>query len=155
MRADDLRRSLGARRAGDDRITALGKADTFGVEADFDTFRFEDFTDSCGDIFVLALDETIGCFEDRHLTAKAAKHLAEFKADVAAADDDEVFRQVIHFHHRAVGEEGRLPHAGHFRNCRASADIDEDSIRRDSLTANAYLARGLKPSVALVNSAVV
>src|SRR6266849_9472886 len=155
MRADDLGRSIGARRAGDDRVTALGKADAFGTEADFDAFRLENFTDGRGDIFVLALEKTIGHFEDRHLTAKAAKHLAELEADVAAADDDEVLRQVIHLHYRAVGEVRHLPHPRHFRNHRASAHIDENAIRRDSLTADAYFPQRLEARVAQVNSAVV
>ena len=39
--------------------------------------------------------------DDRHLGAEAAVHLRELEADVAAADDDQVPRQLVERQHRA------------------------------------------------------
>ena len=46
--------------------------------------------------------------DDGDLAPEAAKHLAEFETDIAAADDHQMLRQKIDIHHRAVGEIGHL-----------------------------------------------
>jgi hypothetical protein len=49
--------------------------------------------------------------DDGDLAAKPPKHLPEFKADVAAADDEQVLRQFGQLQDTAVGQEGDFIYA--------------------------------------------
>ncbi|CDN43100.1 hypothetical protein BN871_CL_00110 [Paenibacillus sp. P22] len=57
-------------------------------------FGFELFRHELGHVFVEAGQDGIGSFENRHLRAELAVHLAQLDADVAAADDDEALRNL-------------------------------------------------------------
>ena len=150
-----LRRTVGAIDACDDLLAALGEADALRVQANLDALALEDLPDRGRDVFVLAADEPRTHLDDRDLGAEATEHLTEFEADVAAADDDEMLRQEIHRHHRAVGEERDLADAGHVGNERAAADVDEDLVRVEALSADAHLVCGLEAGVALIDGAVL
>src|ERR1700751_4322810 len=67
-------------------------------------------------------------FDDRYLAAKAAIHLAEFEADIAPADNDEMVRQKIDVHHRRIRQVGHLLYAGHWRHQCPAAHIDKDPL---------------------------
>ena len=70
------------------------EADAFGVQPDRDAFAFEDLPDRVGNVLVLARDQPRALLDHRHLGAEAAEHLREFEPDIAAADHDEVARQL-------------------------------------------------------------
>src|SRR5262249_4313703 len=88
MRASDFGGAGGAIDLGDDLVAALGEADAFGIQPDFDAFALDDVLDRRRHILVLMTNESRRHFDDRYPAAKAAVHLAEFEADVAAADND-------------------------------------------------------------------
>jgi hypothetical protein len=68
----------------------------------------QDFKDSVGDVFVFAGDQAAAHLEDGDLTAEATEHLAELKANVASADDDQMLGQGFEIHQRAVVEVGNF-----------------------------------------------
>src|SRR5262249_53303755 len=86
--------------------------DHFTVEAQVDAFLAEKIADRLRDVLVLPRDQARPELDQGHLAAEAAIHLGEFKSDVAAAQDDEMWREKIYLHHRAVGEVGDLVEAG-------------------------------------------
>src|SRR5262249_3548362 len=126
MRAGDFRGACGTIDLGDDLIAALGEADAFGIQSDSGALVLDGVLDRRRDILVLMANEPRRHFDDRYLAAKAAVHLAEFEADIAAADDDEMARQKIDVHHRRIRQIGHVVYTGHWRHHRPATDIDKD-----------------------------
>src|SRR5687767_5970930 len=155
VRTLHVRRAIGAVDAGGDLAAALGEADALRVQADLDALVLDDLADRGRNVFVLAADEPRPHFDNRHLGAETAKHLAEFEADVASADDDQVLRQEVDRHHRAVREEIDRADPGHVGNERAAADIDEDLLGAEALSTDAHLVRGFEAGVAPIDGAVL
>src|SRR5246500_5803285 len=77
-------------------------------------------------VLVLMANEPRRHFDDRYLAAKAAVDLAEFEADIAAADNDQMLRQKVDVHHRRIRQVGHFVYAGHWRHQRPAPDIDKD-----------------------------
>ena len=69
-----------------------------------DAFALQAFSDRQRDIFVFACDEMRREFDHGHPAAEAPINLRKFKPDLAAAENDQVRREEIHVHDRAVGE---------------------------------------------------
>ena len=105
------------------------------------------------DVFVLARDQARPEFDHGNFASEAAIGLREFKPDVTAAQDDEMRRQKIDVHHRAVGEIGNPVEAGNRGNCRARADIYENAVGRELRAVHCYFLFGNKAAMALVNGA--
>ena len=154
MRAHDLGRPLGAIDADGDPLVVAGETDAGGVEAKLDALLGQDLGDGGGDILVLARDQPRHHLDDGDFAPEAAKHLAELQADIAAADDDQMLRQEIHIHHRAVGEKGHLVQPRDRRPRGPSADIDEDLLRAQHLGADLDLPRRDEAAMALIDRAV-
>ena len=93
--------------------------------------------------------------DDRHLAAEAPEHLPELEADVAAADDDEVAREEVHVHHRAVGEEWHLIDARHGRHAARPPTLMKMRSAVEPFGADADLVRALEPGVALIHRAAL
>src|SRR6516162_3965265 len=108
MRAGDFGGAIGAIDLGDDLVAALGEADAFGIQPDLDALALDDVLDRRRHVLVLMANEPRRHFDDRCLAAKAAVHLAEFEADIAAADNDQLARQKIDVHHRGIRQVGYL-----------------------------------------------
>ena len=89
-------------------------------------------------------------FDDRYPAAKAAIHLAEFEADIAAADNDQMVRQKIDIHHRRIRQVGRFVYAGHWRHHRPAADINKDPSGMQPLAGDFHCLRRREPGVAAV-----
>src|ERR1700756_5716150 len=126
MRAGDFGGAGGAIDLGDDLVAALDEADAFGVQPDIDALALDDVLDRRRHVLVLMAKEPRRHFDDRYPAAKAAVHLAEFEADIAAADNDEMARQKIDVHDRRIRQIGHVVYAGHWRDQRPAADIDKD-----------------------------
>src|SRR6516165_7435937 len=92
MRASDFGGAVGAIDLGDDIVAAFGEADAFGIQPDLDAFALDDVLDRRRHVLVLMANEPRRHFDDRYPAAKTAVHLAEFEADIAAADNDEMLR---------------------------------------------------------------
>ena len=76
-------------------------------------------------VFVFSRDQAVGVFEYRHLGAEAADHLRELQADVAAADHDQVLRQLVEIHHRHVRQVRQFVQSRPVRHHRPTAGVDE------------------------------
>ena len=59
---------------------------------------------ACRHVVVFARDQSRRLLDDGHFGAEAPEHLRELEADVAAAHDDEVLRDVVERQHRRVRE---------------------------------------------------
>src|SRR4029077_13290974 len=126
MRASDFGGAGDAIDLGDDLLAALDEADAFGIQPDLDALALDDVFDRRRHVLVLVANEPGRHFDDRYLAAKTAVHLAEFEADIAAADNDEMVRQKIEGHYRRIRQVGHFVYAGHWRHPRPAADIDKD-----------------------------
>ena len=126
--SDYLPARIGTVQADSDAVAFLMRGHAFRVQAEQDAFSFEDLLYCLGNIFILARDEARAFLNDGDVGSKAAVHLAELQADVAAADNNQMFRQKIHPHHGRVGKIGHLIQAGHRRHERSSARVDENLI---------------------------
>ena len=80
-------------------------ADRFGFEQDLDAIRLEQLVNFRGNVRILSTQELLSVLHDRDRTAEAAKHLAEFQTDIAAPQNQQMFRQFLQLHDRS-GIEG-------------------------------------------------
>ena len=62
---------------------------------------------------------------DGYLAAEAAINLGKLKSDIAAAENDQMGREEVHVHNRAVGEIVDLIKPRNGRRQRPPSDIDE------------------------------
>src|SRR3984893_9422734 len=150
MRASDFGGAGGAIDLGDDLVAALDEADAFGIQSDLDALPLDDVFDRRRDVLVLVTNEPRRHFDDRYLAAKAAVHLAKFKADIAAADNDQMVRHKIDVHHRRIRQVGHFVYAGHWRRQRSAADIDKDPSSTQPLAGDFHRLRRREPGVAAV-----
>ena len=72
------------------------------------------------------------------------------RADIAAADNDEMARQKIDVHHRRIRQVGYFVYAGHWRHQRPPADIDKDPSSAQPLAADFHRLRRREPGMAAV-----
>src|SRR5580704_6979353 len=114
MRAGDFGGAAGTIDLGNDLVAALDEADAFGIQPDVDALALDDVFDRRRHVLVLMANEPRRHFDDRYLAAKAAVHLAEFEADIAAADNDEMVRQKIDVDYRRIRQVGHFVYAGHW-----------------------------------------
>ena len=56
----------------------------------FYTVGFEDFLQLRHEVFIFAGQQAFAAMDNGDLTAEAAKHLAEFEANVAAAENEQM-----------------------------------------------------------------
>src|ERR1700760_1291815 len=155
MGTDD-HRSAGRACEPDSDFSAAGlEPDAFRIEAHDDTFGFENLLNRSRYIVVLSRDQPWRPLHDGHRGTEAAVHLRKLKADIAAADHDQMAWQRVELENRRVGQCGNTIDSGQFRNERAAAYIDEDVLRGDPITAHLHLARRDKARVAMVNRATL
>jgi hypothetical protein len=150
MRASDLGGAGCAIDFGDDLVAAFDKADAFGVQPDLDTLALDDVLDRRRHVLVLVANEPRRHFNNRYPAPKPAVHLAEFEADKAAADNDEMARQKVDVHHRRIRQVGHFGYAGHRRHQRPAADIDKDPFSPQPLAGDFHHLRRREPGMATV-----
>ena len=69
------------------------------IDKEFNSFCRENVPEGSGNLVILSTDDLRSLFQYRHAATEATIHLREFQADVAAADDNQMFRQEVHVHH--------------------------------------------------------
>ena len=154
MRTADPGRFAGAIDAGDDLFSALREADAFCVQPNGDAFLLQDVLDGRRHVFIFTVDQARSHFEDGDLAAKTPVHLPELQTDVAAAHDDQMFRQEVDIHHGTVGEIGNLADPRQVGDDGAAAHVDEKSLGAEPFGADAHFPRRLEADVAFVHGAV-
>ena len=100
-------------------------ADRFSFQQDLDAIHLKQLVNFSGNVRILTTQELLSVLHDGDITAKAAKHLAEFQTDVAAPQDQQVLRQILQFHDRSGVERCHGIESGDAGSCRPSAGIDE------------------------------
>src|SRR5215831_14112447 len=138
MGAKHLGRSLLAIHTGSDLFAVFRDADTLGVQTDSDSFPLHNLLDGRRDILIFVLNEPWSHLDDRDLAAEAPEHLAEFEADVTAADDHEMTWEKVHLHHGAVVEAVHLVESRHRRSDGAAADVDKNLAGGEHLGAHLH-----------------
>src|SRR5262249_17262473 len=116
VRSDDLSRLPVRLNPYGDGASLLLHTDDLAVYAHVDAFLAEEIGDGVRDVLVLACDQPRRKLDDRHLAAETTVRLRKFNADVASSQDDQMPRQKIDVHHRAVGQVGNLVETGNWRN---------------------------------------
>src|SRR4029077_12860090 len=101
---------------------ALDAADLGGSD-DLDAFVSEELFNLLGCVRVMAFQELRAMLNDRYPAAEAAIGLGEFKADVTAADNNQMFRQPVEFEELDVRQRSALGQAGNRWDRRMSTDI--------------------------------
>ena len=71
-------------------VTNARYSDAIGIESDVNLLVFKDVTDTLGNVRVFTAQQSRRALDNGYLTAELSVHLPELKADVAAADDDQM-----------------------------------------------------------------
>ena len=96
-----------------------------GPGQDLDPLVPEEPLDRLGDVRVLAMDQRAVPLDDGHAAAEAAERLRQLEADVAAAQDDQVSREVVQLQGLDVGQRARLREAGGVVDPGARPGVDD------------------------------
>ena len=89
---------------------------------------------------------------DRDPAAKATEHLSELEADVAAAEDDQMFGNCLKLHDGFVREVADAIDPREARRIGTSAGVNKNLIAFDRFGADLYLVRRQEPSDAAVQA---
>src|SRR6266851_3560945 len=115
-------------------------AANLGVQQDLDSLIDEQILERGADVRILAAGELWTMFDHDHIRAEPTKRLREFKADVAAAEHNQMPGQAIKLQRLDMRHRRSLGQAGHLRNCCARTEVEKDAVSLDgSRTAIAQL----------------
>ena len=99
-----------------------------GPGQDLDPLVPEELLDRLGHVRVLAVDQRAVPFDDRHAAAEAAEGLRQLEAHVAAAQDDQVLRELVQLQGLDVGQRARLREAGGVVDPGTRPGVDDDGL---------------------------
>src|SRR5215510_11334353 len=99
-----------------------------GPDETFDAFGAQDPLHFTGNVGIFPPEKLWAILDDRHATAEATVRLAEFEADVASAEHDQVWRHVVEFQRLDAGERAGSVQAGNVGNRRVCPDVYEDLV---------------------------
>src|SRR5690606_2736575 len=88
----------------------------------------EELQDLRSDIRVFAPQKCLVAVDERHLAAKAAKHLRKLTANIATTDYDEMLRQLIEFLDRFAVERAAIGKPGYRRQVGPRSGVDHDLV---------------------------
>ena len=95
---------------------------------DLDPLVPEEPLDRLGDVRVLAVDQRAVPLDDGHAAAEAAERLRQLEAHVAAAQDDQVFRELVQLQGLDVGQRASLREAGGVVDPGTRPGVDDDGL---------------------------
>src|SRR5882724_9690356 len=111
-----------------------------GIQHDLDSLIDEQVLKRGTDVRILAAGELRTMFDHGHIRAEPTKRLREFKADVPAAEHNQMPGQSIKLQRLDMRHRRSLRQAGHLRNCCARTEVEKDAVSLDgSLAAIAQL----------------
>ena len=99
-----------------------------GPGQDLDPLVPEESLDRLGHVRVFAVDQRAVPFDDGHAAAEAAEGLRQLEAHVAAAQDDQVLREVVQVQGLDVGQRARLREAGGVIDPGTRPGVDHDGL---------------------------
>src|SRR5262249_60332801 len=98
-----------------DAVALYSHPHNFAVDVWLDAFAVQDVGNCQANVFALARNEIPRELNHRDFAAETSIDLREFKADVAAAENDQMRWKEIHVHHRAVREVADFIESGNRR----------------------------------------
>ena len=151
-----IRHVCGRRYVGQKKVDAVEdilldrnpKANIRKIEADIMDYPDMESVIIESDVVVLATDQSRPHFDNGDATAETSVHLREFEANVAAADNDEVRRHEVDIHHGDVVKVGYVFDTVQAWRCRASTDVNENSLSGQQSPIDADLARAREARMA-------
>src|SRR5713101_3542247 len=115
-------------------------AANLGVQQNLDSLIDEQVLERRRDIGIFPARELRAVFDHGHIRAEPTKRLREFKADVPAAEHNQMPGQAIKLQRLDMRHRRSLGQAGHLRNCCARTEVEKDAVSLDgSRTAIAQL----------------
>ena len=99
-----------------------------GPGQDLDPLVPEEPLDRLGDVRVLAMDQRAVPLDDGHAAAEPAERLRQLEADVAAAQDHQVSRELAQLQSLDVGQRASLREPGGVVHPGARPGVDDDGL---------------------------
>src|SRR5579862_1179347 len=106
---------------------------------ELDAFGFERFLKRDGNISVFSCQDLTAAMNNRHAAAEAAKHLSEFKPDIAATKDQQVFGNFLKFHQGLIGEVAGRVDSLDARWSGPRARVDKNFVALENFVAYLHL----------------
>ena len=99
-----------------------------GSGQDLDPLIPEESLDRLGHVRVFAVDQRAVPFDHGHAAAETAEGLRQLKAHITAAQDDQVFREVVQIQGLDVSQWARLREAGDVIDSGTRPGVDHDGL---------------------------
>jgi hypothetical protein len=99
-----------------------------GVQKNFDSVLLQNVQEFDDDIGILIPEQLGTLLEDRHAAAETPEELAEFEADVPAANDQEMLRDYVQLHDRSTVEKRDILETGERGYGGTATGIDKKSV---------------------------
>src|SRR5882672_2849998 len=122
------------------------------VENELNSFGFECFLELGGNLGIFTGNNLRASMQNGDATAEPAKHLAEFEADVATAEDQEMFGNGGEPHDGFVGEIGNGFETENQWDTRTATGVDENPFAFEGILADLELMRRDKTRVAAIKA---
>src|SRR5688572_3979653 len=113
------------------RAGAAGNPERLGIQHDLDALVDKLLCQHFSHVRILACGELRSPLQYGHTRAEPAHGLRELEADIAAAGHDEVLGNPVELQRFDVSQGLAIGESRHFRNCRASAQVEEDPVTRN------------------------
>src|SRR6201993_5029777 len=108
---------------------------------ELDAFGFEGFLKRDGNVGVFSSQDLTAAMDNRHAASEAAKHLPEFKPNIAATENEQVFGNFQQFHQRLVREVAGRVDSGDARRNGTRSRVDENFIALEDFVSHLHLLR--------------
>ena len=97
-----------------------------------DDFILEELRQRFGNIRILTVDQAIIPFHDSDAATQTAHGLGKFQRNIAAAKNQQMFRNDVELQRLHMSERRSLCQAGQVRDLRPSAGVDEDLVAMEN-----------------------
>ena len=95
-------------------------------------FILEELRHRLGNVLIFAVDQAIIPFHDGDAAAQAPHGLGKFQADIAAAKNQQMFRDDVEFQRLHMRERRGLNHARYVIDLRPGPGVDEDLLAMEN-----------------------
>src|SRR5256885_16121960 len=154
MRAGKARWACGSFAKENDGAAFVFHARGDGVEQEPHALGFERFLQLGGNLGIFARNNLFAGMQNGNAAAVAAKHLSKFQADIAGAENEEMFGENRELHDGLIGEIRDGIQAGDRGNVRAATGVDENLFAFEQVIAYLELMGANKTGVAAMETKV-